>query len=119
MRGDAPGDEAADLGEFLPDDRDLVCLDLGRIGAERVAVRPGPGQGRLAAFGNDVPQAGQAHASLAGRQFTVPDQLAVAQSTAATRPPRQERNTWMSAKRVAVFGGPAECVLKPSAALEE
>ncbi|MFF7656145.1 hypothetical protein ACFZCY_41025 [Streptomyces sp. NPDC007983] len=38
MRGDDTGDEPADPGEFLPDDRDLVCLELGRVRAERPRI---------------------------------------------------------------------------------
>ncbi len=60
VRGNCPGDETADLGELAADDRDLVCLELGGVGAELVAVWSRPDQWRPAVFGDDVPQAGQA-----------------------------------------------------------
>ncbi|MXG30355.1 hypothetical protein GRQ63_32855 [Streptomyces sp. YIM 132580] len=83
MGDDDAGDEPADLGELGADDRDLVCLELGGVGAELVTVGAGPDQGRPTLFGDDVAQAGQAGPGLVGREFAGSDQLGEGQTCGA------------------------------------
>lgn len=46
VRGDGAGDEPAELGQLLPDDRPFVCLQHRSLWPELVAGRPGPGESR-------------------------------------------------------------------------